>query len=289
MVGLPDIQMVTDVKLPSWAARAPRELREDCEERGIPRKRLSATGRFKGDAVRPRHRMPFNPRDEGSKCVGCRDAARQYLPDPAEWEAPSTCGAKEAKTIAALAKCYPGLQCEVHLSAASGKSRKATVVVRNANWQNAAAAVDNSGGDGGGGGGGGEAGGGGGGGGRGRGRRWGKGRSGGRCSDGGDGVGLGVVTGTEAGSEAEDEEAAAAAAAAAAAVAAAAAAAAAAVLTMAGAEPGPTLASAPTPAPGPGPGPALLPPDGVKRAAAIAAPPLTREVGRCRLTLSNPR
>jgi len=49
---VPGIAMVKDVKLPSWAARSPREMHGDCGEGGIPQQRLSAAGRFKGDAVR---------------------------------------------------------------------------------------------------------------------------------------------------------------------------------------------------------------------------------------------
>jgi len=50
--------MVKDVKLPSWAARAPREMHGGCGEGGNPRKRLSAAGQFEGVAVRRAGRDP---------------------------------------------------------------------------------------------------------------------------------------------------------------------------------------------------------------------------------------
>jgi hypothetical protein len=49
-----------------------------------------------------------------------------------EWSPPGACGVREAKTIAALARCYPGLTFESDANRASGRKRRVRVVVRNA-------------------------------------------------------------------------------------------------------------------------------------------------------------
>ena len=53
-----------------------------------------------------------------------------------EWRPPvngGTCGAREARAIDALARCYPGLSTEIATTAASGRKKRASVVVRNRN------------------------------------------------------------------------------------------------------------------------------------------------------------
>ena len=77
-------------------------------------------------AARSEARVGFSPDD-------VRKALERVVARAApEWTS-MTCGPKEAKMIVALSRCFPGLECDVRMSAASGRQRKGTVVVRNTN------------------------------------------------------------------------------------------------------------------------------------------------------------
>ena len=77
-------------------------------------------------AARSAARFGFTPQD-------AREALERMIRSGIpEWSPPGACGVREAKTIAALARCYPGLTFESDANRASGRKRRVRVVVRNA-------------------------------------------------------------------------------------------------------------------------------------------------------------
>ena len=77
-------------------------------------------------AARSAARFGFTPQD-------AREALERMIRSGIpEWSPPGACGVREAKTIAALARCYPGLAFESDANRASGRKRRVRVVVRNA-------------------------------------------------------------------------------------------------------------------------------------------------------------
>ena len=77
-------------------------------------------------AARSAARFGFTPQD-------AREALERMIRSGIpEWSPPGACGVREAKTIAALARCYPGLTSESEANRASGRKRRIRVVVRNA-------------------------------------------------------------------------------------------------------------------------------------------------------------
>ncbi|EEH57104.1 uncharacterized protein MICPUCDRAFT_58415 [Micromonas pusilla CCMP1545] len=115
----------TAVPRASAAAAKKKTILLPGEKRSLKKRHVAETR-----AARSAKKNGFTPED-------VRVALERMLASGArEWRPPvngGTCGAREARAIDALARCYPGLSTEIATTAASGRKKRASVVVRNRN------------------------------------------------------------------------------------------------------------------------------------------------------------